>query len=75
MTFQNKHRVGGGYSKTPHSGSKRAKLPGIFKKASSCCHSEIFLKYTKRRFSDKIKEKSLLLWADFSLYILHLLKL
>jgi hypothetical protein len=27
-----------------------------------------YLKYAKRRFCDKIKEKSLLSWADFSLY-------
>ena len=58
----------GFYRETPHRGSKRVRLPGIFKKAQSCCHSEIFLKYAKRRFCGKIKEKSLLLWADFSLY-------
>lgn len=29
-----------------------------------CCHSEIFLKYAKRRFCDKIKVKALLSWAE-----------
>jgi len=41
---------------------------GHFQKGLVLLPFKIFLKYAKRRFCDKIKEKSLLLRADFSLY-------
>ena len=66
ILFQNKHRVGG-------IAKRRIVVVSVpnrwaFSKRLSPAAILKYLKYAKRRFCDKIQEKSQLLWADFSLY-------